>query len=52
MNKKIAYLGPPGTFTEEALTKFLGNDKEVEKINKRVGKLDKKIEKLKTKMAE
>ena len=33
MNKKIAYLGPPGTFTEEALTKFLGDNKEVEKIS-------------------
>ena len=33
MNKKIAYLGPPGTFTEEALTKFLGDNKEIEKIS-------------------
>lgn len=33
MKKKIAYLGPPGTFTEEALTKFLENSEEVQKVS-------------------
>lgn len=33
MKKKIAYLGPPGTFTEEALIKFLKNNEEVEKVS-------------------
>lgn len=28
--KIIAYLGPPGTFTEEALIKFLGNKKDID----------------------
>jgi len=33
MKKKIAYLGPPGTFTEEALTKFLENSEDVQKVS-------------------
>jgi prephenate dehydratase len=32
VNKKIAYLGPPGTFTEEALDKFVGDISQIEKI--------------------
>jgi prephenate dehydratase len=28
MKKKIAYLGPEGTFSEEALIKYIGNDKD------------------------
>ncbi|HAJ94828.1 MAG TPA: prephenate dehydratase [Actinobacteria bacterium] len=35
MKKKIAYLGPPGTFTEEALDKYIN-----------IGKLEKSIEKI------
>ena len=33
MKKKIAYLGPEGTFSEEALVKFLGNESNVEKVS-------------------
>lgn len=32
IKKKIAYLGPPGTFTEEALNKFIGDINKIEKI--------------------
>jgi len=32
LNKKIAYLGPPGTFTEEALDKFIGDISQIKKI--------------------
>lgn len=32
VNKKIAYLGPPGTFTEEALDKFVGDISQIKKI--------------------
>jgi prephenate dehydratase len=32
VNKKIAYLGPPGTFTEEALDKFVGDVNQIKKI--------------------
>jgi prephenate dehydratase len=32
INKKIAYLGPPGTFTEEALDKFVGDISQIKKI--------------------
>lgn len=35
MKKKIAYLGPPGTFTEEALDRYIS-----------IGKLEKNIEKI------
>jgi len=30
--KKIAYLGPPGTFTEEALERFIKDSSDIEKI--------------------
>ncbi len=30
--RKIAYLGPPGTFSEEALDKFMGGSGQIEKI--------------------
>ncbi len=30
--KKIAYLGPPGTFTEEALDKFVKDISQIEKV--------------------
>jgi prephenate dehydratase len=30
--KKIAYLGPPGTFTEEALDRFVGDISQIKKI--------------------
>ncbi len=33
MKKKIAYLGPKGTFSEEALVRFLGNESNVEKVS-------------------
>jgi prephenate dehydratase len=32
VNKKIAYLGPPGTFTEEALDKFIGDISQIKKM--------------------
>jgi len=32
VNKKIAYLGPPGTFTEEALDKFIGDVSQIKKM--------------------
>ena len=32
VNKKIAYLGPPGTFTEEALDKFVGDVSQIKKM--------------------
>jgi prephenate dehydratase len=32
VNKKIAYLGPPGTFTEEALDRFVGDISQIKKI--------------------
>lgn len=32
VKKKIAYLGPPGTFTEEALDKFIKNPDQIKKI--------------------
>lgn len=32
VNKKIAYLGPPGTFSEEALDRFVGDISQIEKI--------------------
>ncbi len=32
IKKKIAYLGPPGTFTEEALDKFIKESDRIEKI--------------------
>jgi prephenate dehydratase len=33
IKKKIAYLGPPGTFTEEALDKFIKDTSQIEKIS-------------------
>ncbi len=33
VNKKIAYLGPPGTFTEEALDKFIQDAGQIKKIS-------------------
>jgi prephenate dehydratase len=32
VTKKIAYLGPPGTFTEEALDRFVGDISQIKKI--------------------